>query len=72
MNTTPLPGAAALATSAIRDLAAGRWSRVAEQFDPTMREGLSEDALAAAWAQIVGLSGAFEQHGDPGSPEPAT
>lgn len=65
MNTTPLPGVVALATSVIRDLASGRWSRVAEQFDPTMRQGLSEEALAAAWAQIVGLSGAYEQHGDP-------
>jgi hypothetical protein len=65
MNTTPLAGAAALATSVIDDLAAARWSRVADQFDPTMRDGLSEEALAAAWAQIVGLSGAFEQHGDP-------
>lgn len=65
MNTTPLTGVAALATTVIRDLAAGRSSRVADQFDPTMRDGLSEDALAAAWAQIVGLSGAFEQHGDP-------
>ncbi|WP_243788336.1 DUF3887 domain-containing protein [Saccharopolyspora gloriosae] len=65
MNTTPLPEAAELAASAIRDLAAGRWSSVAERFDQTMREGLSEDALAAAWAQIVGLAGAFEQHGEP-------
>jgi Protein of unknown function (DUF3887) len=65
MNTTPLTGVAELATAAIRDLAAARWSRVAEQFDPKMREGLSQEALAAAWAQIVGLSGAFEQHGDP-------
>ena len=65
MNTTPLPGAAELATSVIRDLVSGQWSRVTEQFDPTMRDGLSEDALAAAWAQIVGLSGAFEGHGEP-------
>jgi hypothetical protein len=49
----------------IRDLASGQWSRVTEQFDPTMRDGLSQDALAAAWAQIVGLSGAFEGHGEP-------
>ena len=30
-----------------------------------MRDGLSEDALAAAWAQIVGRSGAYERHGEP-------
>jgi hypothetical protein len=65
MSTTPLPGAAELAASVIGDLAAGQWPRVTEQFDPAMRDGLSEDALAAAWAQIVGLSGAFEGHGEP-------
>jgi hypothetical protein len=65
MNTTPIPGAADLAVSAIQDLAAGRWTRITEKFDPTMREGLPEDALAAAWAQIVGMSGAYERHGEP-------
>ncbi|MEE2052744.1 DUF3887 domain-containing protein [Nocardiopsis tropica] len=65
MNTTPLPGAAELAASVIGDLAAGQWARVTEQFDPAMRDGLSEDALAAAWAQIVGLSGALEGRGEP-------
>ncbi|WP_433702067.1 DUF3887 domain-containing protein [Nocardiopsis sp. CA-288880] len=65
MNTTPLPGAAELAASVIGDLAAGQWTRVTEQFDPAMRDGLSEDALAAAWAQIVGLSGALEGRGEP-------
>jgi len=65
MNTTPLPGAAELAASVIEDLVAGQWPRVAERFDPAMRDGLSEDALAAAWAQIVGLAGAFEEHGEP-------
>ncbi|SDT14392.1 Protein of unknown function [Actinoplanes derwentensis] len=65
MNTTPLPEATELATAVIRDLVAGHWSQIAGQFDPTMRDGLSEDALAAAWAQIIGLSGAFEQHGEP-------
>ena len=65
MNTTPLPGVAELAASVIADLAAGHWARVTERLDPTMRDGLSEDALAAAWAQLVGLSGAFEGRGEP-------
>ncbi len=65
MNTTPLPGAAELATSVIGDLVSGNWSRVTEQLDPTMRDALPEDALAAAWAHIVGLAGAFESHGEP-------
>lgn len=65
MNTTPLTGVAELAVAVIENLAMGRWSLVTEQFDPTMRDGLSEGALAAAWAQIVGLSGAYEGHGEP-------
>ncbi|WDZ88315.1 DUF3887 domain-containing protein [Nocardiopsis sp. HUAS JQ3] len=65
MNTTPLPGAAELAVSVIEDLASGRWSHVTERFDPAMRDGLSQDALAAAWAQIIGLAGAFEGRGEP-------
>ncbi|WP_430791461.1 DUF3887 domain-containing protein [Actinoplanes sp. G11-F43] len=65
MNTTPLPEAADLATAVLDDLVAGRWAKVTERFDPTMRDGLSEDALAAAWAQIVGMAGAFESHGPP-------
>jgi hypothetical protein len=65
MNTTPLTDAAELARSVVDDLAGGRWELVTERFDPTMRDGLSEDALAAAWAQIVGTSGAFEGQGEP-------
>ncbi|GAB3444635.1 hypothetical protein GCM10027570_14130 [Streptomonospora sediminis] len=65
MNTAPLSGVAELAASTIEDLASGQWTRVTEQLDPTMRDALSEDALAAAWAQIVGLSGAFEGLGEP-------
>lgn len=65
MNTTPLSDGAELARSVIDDLVAGRWQLVSARFDPTMRENLSDDALAAAWAQIVATSGAFESHGDP-------
>lgn len=65
MNTTPLTDAAELARSVVEDLVNGRWALVTERFDPTMRDGLSEEALAAAWSQIVGLSGAFERHGEP-------
>ena len=65
MNTTLLNDAADLARSVVRDLAAGRWELVTERFDPAMRDGLSEEALAAAWSQIVGLSGGFEGQGEP-------
>jgi hypothetical protein len=65
MTTTPLPGAAGLAVAVIDDLVAGNWSRITAQLDPAMRDGLPEDALAAAWTQIAGLSGAYEGHGEP-------
>lgn len=65
MNTTPLTDAAELARSVVRDLAAGRWELITDRFDPAMRDGLSEEALAAAWSQIVGLSGGFEGQGEP-------
>lgn len=65
MNTTPLAGATELARTIVDDLAAGRWQAITEQFDPMMRNSLSEEALAAAWAQIVGTSGAFEGQGEP-------
>lgn len=65
MNTTPLTDAADLARSVIDDLANARWRQVTDRFDPTMRQGLPEDALAAAWAQIIGASGAFEGIGEP-------
>ncbi len=64
MNTTPLAAAADLAAAVISDLVAGRWSQISERFDSTMRDGLSDEALAAAWAQIVGMAGAFEGHGE--------
>lgn len=65
MNTTPLAGAAALAVSVIDDFAAGRWEKVTARFDSTMQKGLTEEALAGAWAQITAQAGAFESHGDP-------
>lgn len=65
MTSPPLPDAAELAVAVIDDLVSGRWVSIAEQFDPAMRDGLSEDALAAAWAQVVGLSGGLESHGEP-------
>jgi len=47
MNTTPLADATELAASVLHDLASARWTSVTARFDPTMRDGLSEDALAA-------------------------
>ncbi len=65
MNTTPLANADKLAVAVIDDLAAGRWPTVTARFDDTMAKGLSEDALAAAWAHVVAQAGALEGHGTP-------
>src|SRR5690242_13478099 len=56
MNTSALPGADQLATSVIDDLAAGRWPAVSARFDATMRERLTDEGLAEAWAHIAGLA----------------
>lgn len=64
MNTNPLPGAGELAGTVIADLAQGRWAEVSARFDDTMRDRLTDEGLAQAWAHIVGLAGAYESHGD--------
>jgi hypothetical protein len=64
MNTKALPGADELAKTVIDDLAHARWAEVSARFDAKMRDGLSEEGLAEAWAHIVGLAGAYEGHGD--------
>lgn len=64
MNTNALPEADELAKAVIDDLAHARWSDVSARFDSTMRERLTEEGLAEAWAYIAGLAGAYESHGD--------
>jgi len=64
MNTSPLPGADELARTVIDDLAHARWADVSARFDAKMRDGLTDEGLAEAWAHIVGLAGAYERHGD--------
>ena len=64
MSTSPIPGAADLVSAIIDDHAHSRWTDVSARFDDTMRAGLTEEGLAAAWSYLVGLAGAFEGHGD--------
>ena len=64
MNTRALPEADELARTVIDDLAHARWAAVSARFDDTMRDRLTEEGLAEAWAHIVGLAGAYESHGD--------
>lgn len=62
MNTNPLPGADELARAVIDDLTHARWADVRARFDATMHDGLPEEGLAEAWAQITGMVGAYESH----------
>ncbi|MUL84802.1 MULTISPECIES: DUF3887 domain-containing protein [unclassified Mycolicibacterium] len=64
MNATALPEADELARTVIDDLAHARWADVSARFDATMRDGLTEEGLAEAWAHIVGSAGSYESHGD--------
>jgi hypothetical protein len=64
MNTTPLPGADELARTVIDELTHARWAEVRARFDATMHDGLPEEGLAEAWAQIAGMVGAYESHGE--------
>lgn len=63
MNTQVLPEADELSRTVIDDLAHARWSDVTARFDATMRDRLTEEGLAEAWAHIVGLAGAYDGHG---------
>lgn len=63
MSRSPLPGAEDLARTVIGDLAHARWADVSARFDATMRDRLTDEGLAEAWAHIIGLAGAYESHG---------
>ena len=62
-DPSPLPDAGDLAASIIDDLAHARWAEVSARFDATMRDGLSDEELAAGWAQIAAAAGTYRSHG---------
>lgn len=64
MRTSALPEADVLTRTILDDLAHARWGEVSARFDATMRDRLTEEGLAEAWAHIVGLAGAYESPGD--------
>ena len=65
--TPALPQADELARTVIDDLAHSRWSDISARFDAIMRDGLSEEELAAGWAQITGSVGSYQSHGETAS-----
>ena len=64
MNTTPSSDAIPMAETVIDALSRGAWDEVTDRFDTQMRHGLTGEGLAAAWAQIIGMAGAYERRGE--------
>lgn len=67
MDTTPLTGAAELATEIFGELAAARYDAVTARFDERMADALDSTGLGAVWAQVASAVGAFEGTGEPTS-----
>ncbi len=65
MADTILPGAAERAASLFADLTEQHWEQVREGFDQVMSQRLDAQALAAAWAQVIGTAGGYEGMGEP-------
>ena len=60
-----LPGARDRARQLFGDLTAGRWADVCAQFGDAVAAKLDPPRLAAAWAQVIGMAGEYERHGEP-------
>ena len=65
MSNAILPGAAATATQLMIDWLEERYDQVGADFSEAMAEELPQSALAAAWAQVVGLVGSYQGMGEP-------
>lgn len=67
MNVSVLPDAAQKAAAVFGNLAAGNWDEVRRGFDATVARVLPDgEAVAGAWAAIVGQYGRYEQQaGEP-------
>jgi len=60
-----LPGAAERAAVLLADVAEQRWEQATAGFDQRMAKALDARGLAAAWAQVVGMAGAYQGMGEP-------
>lgn len=59
MNDAALPGAADRATQLFIHWIEGHHDQIVANFDATMTAQLPPDQLAAAWAQVIGMVGAY-------------
>ena len=60
-----LPGATGRAAALFADVAGQRWEQARAGFDQRLSEALGAQALAAAWAQVIGTAGGYEGMGEP-------
>jgi hypothetical protein len=65
MSHAVLADAGARATAVLIDWIEARYDRVVACFDARMTERLPPEALAAAWARVIGTVGAYERMGEP-------
>jgi len=65
MSDALLPGVAERAAALLADVAEQRWEQATSGFDQRMAKVLDARGLAAAWAQVVGMAGAYEGMGEP-------
>lgn len=65
MSNAVLPDAGPRATALLIDWIEGRYDQVVARFDARMAGALPPDALAAAWARVVGTAGEYERMGEP-------
>jgi hypothetical protein len=59
------PGTTERAMAVFVDIAEGRWESATRGFNERMRAEINADRIAAVYAQIVGMVGAFERMGEP-------
>lgn len=65
MATSMIPDAAGRAAGLFADLAEQRWDQARADFNAQVAAKLDAAGLAAAWAQVIGMAGAYEGMGDP-------
>lgn len=59
------PGTTDRAIAVFADISEGRWEAATSGFTDLMREQVTADRIAATYARVAGLVGAFERMGEP-------
>jgi hypothetical protein len=65
MSASIRPGAAEHATQLVIDWIAGDYPAMSRDFNDEVREKASAETMAAAWAQVTGMVGAYEGMDEP-------